>query len=111
MKIEIPKDVLDKALKSRITEWNKTIRSLESKLNSRERKIKKLQGEIEMLKSQMLDQSKGTADRIARLARGLVGEMQRAGWVSKYYECGMDHCADDDDYRDNASPREYCADE
>ena len=98
MKIEVDPNTIDKLVGKRVAQFNKTIRDLEGKLQRRDNKVKKLERQIEMYKAGIMDTDKETSERIAQVARALVGEMQRAKWVAKYYECGEDHCADDEVY-------------
>ena len=95
MKIDIDESTIDKLIKKRVTEFNKEIRTLTLKLERRENKIKKLERELEMYKAGRMDTDKEVSDRIAKIARALVGEMQRANWVEKYEGCGTDWCADE----------------
>jgi len=95
-KVEIDDKTIDKLVGKRMIRFNKTIRDLESKLTRRDNKIKKLERELEMYKSGAMETDKETSNRIAKIARAFVGELQRANWVEKYYECGESHCADDE---------------
>lgn len=96
-KIEIDDKIIDNLVGNRVTQFNKVERDLCAKISRRDTKIKKLEREIELLKGNMMGSDKETADRIAKIARCLVGAMQRANWVDRYYECSEFSCADDDD--------------
>ena len=94
MKLEVSEKDIDRLIKSRVTAFNKKIRDLEAKLVRRDSKVHKLQREIEILKACRMDESKETAETIAKIARGLVQAMQRANWIEKYEGCGHEWCAD-----------------
>jgi hypothetical protein len=96
-KVELDDAVIDKLIGKRVTALNKTIKGLESKVKTRDNKIHKLKREVELLSADRMADDKKTADNIAKVARLLVGELQRANWVEKFYECGAEHCADTDD--------------
>jgi len=95
MKIEVDQSTIDKLMKQRVTEFNKIERDLTTKLVRRDKKIHKLLHEIEVLKAVRMDEEKVTAERIAKIARCLVGEMQRANWIEKYESCGTSWTADE----------------
>jgi predicted RNase H-like nuclease (RuvC/YqgF family) len=97
MKIDVDQGTVDKLIKKRVTAFNKEIRDLKAKLERRDKRIQKLVHEVEVLKSVRMDEEKVTAERIAKIARCLVGEMQRANWVEKYEGCGVEWEADEYD--------------
>ena len=96
-KVEIDDKIIANLLGDRERKYNKAINQLQTKLGSKDKKIKKLERELELLKANNMDATKEVAERIAKFSRAFVGELQRANWVDKYYECGQEHCADDDD--------------
>ena len=96
-KVEIDDKVIGKLLGKREQEFNAAINRLHTKVATRDTKIRKLERELELLKAQNMDATKEVAERIAKISRAFVGELQRANWVEKYYECGEHSCADDCD--------------
>ena len=94
MRIEVDESAVDKLISKRVAAFEKKIKTLENKLKRRDSKIHKLERELEMYKAGRMDTDKETSDRIAKIARALVGEMQRANWVEAHYECGTVHYAD-----------------
>ena len=96
-KIEIDDKVIDRLLGKREQEFNNTINKLHRKLAIRDNEIKKLKREVELLKADHMDGSGAIADRIAKISRALVGELERANWVEPHSECSVTHYADDCD--------------
>lgn len=94
MQIKVDQETIDKLVKQRVAEFNKIERDLTAKLKRRDNKVHKLQKELELLKADLMDTSKEDAQKIARLAQVLVGELQRLNWVHRYddYCC---YCQDD----------------
>lgn len=95
MKLEVSEKDIDRLIKSRVTEFNKIERDLKSKLVRRDNKIHKLQREIEILQAGKMDEDRETAELIAKIAKVLIGTMQRANWIEKYEDSGVYYCADE----------------
>lgn len=87
MKIEIDQNAIDRLMKKRVTEFNKTIRDLTAKLARRDKKIQKLAHELEVVKGDMMETERGVSARIAQIAHALITEMQSANWIKIHHDC------------------------
>jgi predicted RNase H-like nuclease (RuvC/YqgF family) len=96
-KVEVDDAVLDRFVGKRVMGFKKEIDSLSLQVIRYKSKIKKLEKELERYKAGAMSTDKEVIERIAKFSRAFVGELQRANWVDKYYECGEEHCADDED--------------
>lgn len=98
MKIEVDEKTIDKLLGKRVTEFNKKIRDLESKLKRRDNRIHKLEKELERTKASLVINKGEDVVRIAKIAEALVTEMEAARWITRTYDCEDDHYCDCHDF-------------
>jgi predicted RNase H-like nuclease (RuvC/YqgF family) len=94
-KLDIDQNTVDKWVGKRVAEFNKTIRTLEAKLQRRDKQIQKLKHEVEVLKGQLMHQGKEDITAISKVARHLVTLLQEANLVEKYYDAGEEWTADE----------------